>query len=162
MRHALSIAPLRDIHESGVVTMTYDRGMRAARLALAMLVVAWALAGCSAIPSLEQGSGCNNATGIGPIPAPGAPMIDGPNDPAIETQLIGKPPGVAAAIARARGHTVVFNVQIPGYGECWCETPPEGTVSSAWFNAHGALFLGVDGVDVGHTANDQPSGGWGC
>ena len=52
---------------------------------------------------------------------------------------------------------MVFNVQIPGYGECWCVPPPEGTVTDAFWNEHGALFLMVEGVDEGHTA-DRPAG----
>ena len=137
--------------------------MRAARTVLCTLLALWALAGCSAIPNLDSGSaGCQNATGIGPVPEPGAVIVDAVNDVAFEPLLIGKSPSTAKAIATARGHTVVFNVQIEGYGECWCEPPPEGTVASAWFNSHGALFLRVDGVDVGHTADDQPFLGWGC
>jgi hypothetical protein len=135
--------------------------MRAARSVLCAALALWALAGCSAIPNLDRGSaGCQNATGIGPVPAPGAVMADAPVD--IAPRLIGKSPSQAEAIAQASGHTVVFNVQIEGFGECWCEPPPEGTVTSAWFNSHGALYLGVDGVDVGHTADDQPFAGWGC
>jgi hypothetical protein len=137
--------------------------MRVVRTVLSMALVLWALAGCSAIPNLDNGSaGCQNATGIGPIPTPGAPMLDSAKDVAIEPLLLGKSPIAAEAIAQAQGHTVVFNVQIEGYGECWCEPPPMGTVASAWFNAHGALFLGIDGVDVGHTADNQPFAGWGC
>lgn len=137
--------------------------MQAARSVMCTLLALWALAGCTAIPNLDHGSaGCQNAMGIGPIPEPGAVMEDTANDIAIEPLLLGKSPGLAEAIAQAQGHTVVFNVQIEGYGECWCEPPPEGTVTSAWFNSHGALFLGVDGVDVGHTATDQPFAGWGC
>ena len=138
--------------------------MRAPRVALSMLITVWALAGCSAIPNLDHGSaGCQNATGIGPVPAVRTAL----DRAGIE--LIGEHTrrgfsfgGAVAALGKAQGHTVVFNVQIEGYGECWCVPPPEGTVSSVWFNAHGALFLGVDGVDVGHTANDQLFAGWGC
>jgi hypothetical protein len=137
--------------------------MRVVRIILCMALGLWALAGCSAIPNLDNGSaGCQNATGIGPIPPPGAVMLDTNNDVAIEPLLLGKSPIVAEAIAQAQGHTVVFNVQIEGYGECWCEPPPMGTVASAWFNSHGALFLGIDDVDVGHTADNQPFAGWGC
>ena len=31
-----------------------------------------------------------------------------------------------------------------------------------FWNEHGALFLMVDGVDEGHTADEQPPTGWGC
>lgn len=61
-----------------------------------------------------------------------------------------------------QGHTVVFNVQIESYGECWCVPPPEGDVVEAWWGSNGALWLRVDGVDEGHTAQDQPPLGWGC
>jgi len=137
--------------------------MRVVRTALCIALALWALAGCSAIPNLDNGSaGCQNASGIGPIPSPGAVMLDSAKDVPIEPLLLGKTPIAAEAIAQAQGHTVVFNVQIEGYGECWCEPPPMGTVASAWFNSHGALFLGIDGVDVGHTADNQPFAGWGC
>jgi hypothetical protein len=76
--------------------------------------------------------------------------------------VVGKLPVEAAAFARAMSHTVVFNVQIPGYGECWCVPPPEGQVVSAWWGQHGALWLEVDGVDEGHTKDNQPLRGWGC
>jgi hypothetical protein len=135
--------------------------MRAARVLTCMVLALWALAGCSAIPNLDRGSaGCQNASGIGPIPSSGAVMSEPDVD--IEPLLVGIAPSAAEAIAQAHGHTVVFNVQIEGFGECWCEPPPMGTVSSAWFNSHGALYLGVDGVNVGHTADDQPFAGWGC
>jgi hypothetical protein len=137
---------------------------RATRVTFAVLVL-WLLAGCSGIPNLDRGSaGCQNATGIGQVPPPADPpnVVGAEATPEIAALLIGKTPGAAAAIARGQGHTVVFNVQIEGFGECWCEVPPMGTVASVWFNSHGALFLGVDGVDVGHTPDDQPFAGWGC
>lgn len=113
--------------------------------------------GCSAIPNMDLGSsGCQNAMGIGPAgmdTSDGKPVVDG---------VVGKAPAEAAAVARSMGHKVVFNVQIPGYGECWCIPPPEGEVVSAWWGQHGALWLEVDGVDVGHTKDDQPPRGWGC
>jgi hypothetical protein len=116
------------------------------------------LAGCSAIPNLDHGSaGCQNAVGIGPTNvtefAVDKPVIEG---------VVGKSPIEAAAVARAMGHTVVFNVQIPGYGECWCVPPPQGKVTMAWWGQHGALWLMVEGVSVGHTPDNQPARGWGC
>ena len=96
--------------------------------------------------------GCQNASGTGPTEGPVA----------FADELIGKDPPAAAAAARARGHTVVFNVQIPGYGECWCDTPQMGKVVDAWWGQHGALWVMVEGVDVGHTPEDQPALGWGC
>jgi hypothetical protein len=117
------------------------------------LVAALAVAACSAVPNLDRGSaGCNNARGNGPA--------DGPVS--FEPLLIGKSPAEAASIAAERGHTVVFNVQIPGYGECWCKPPPNGTVVHAWWNGRGALDLMIDGVDAGHDADHQPFLGWGC
>jgi len=123
------------------------------------LVVALLLfTGCSAIPNLDRGSaGCQNAVGIGPTNVTkfdtDKPVIEG---------VVGKPPVEAAAIARAMGHTVVFNVQIPGYGECWWAPPPQGKVTTAWWGQHGALWLGADGVNLGHTPDRQPAAGWGC
>jgi hypothetical protein len=114
------------------------------------------LAGCSALPGVEAGGGCQRAVGIGPkgmTAGDAVPVVDG---------VVGKSAVEAAAIARAMGHTVVFNVQIPGYGECWCVAPPMGEVVTAWWGQHGALWLQVDGVDLGHTADDQPLLGWGC
>jgi hypothetical protein len=105
-------------------------------------------------------SGCQNARGIGPTRDG---TING--DVALEEalpELVGLTPVEAAERARALGHTVVFNVQIPGYGECWCVPPPEGKVVQTWWNDHGALYLMVEGVDVGHTGEDQPDTGWGC
>jgi len=124
---------------------------------VAALVGALALlAGCSAIPNMDPSAGCQNARGIGP-----AGMAPGVEEPVVEG-VVDKSPAEAAAIARAMGHTVVFNVQIPGYGECWCVPPPEGRVVTAWWGEHGALWLQVDGVDVGHTKDNQPPRGWGC
>jgi hypothetical protein len=117
------------------------------------LVVTIAVAGCSAVPNLDRGTaGCQNAQGPGPQDS-SAP---------IERLLIGKSPVEAASIAAASGTRVVFSVQIPGYGECWCTPPPNGTVVQAWWNGRGALYLMVDGVDAGHTADNQPFFGWGC
>lgn len=127
------------------------------KLAITLLALAFLCAGCSALPDLAMGSaGCQGARGIGP-----AGMAPGVQEPVV-AGVVGKSPAEAAAVAMAMSHTVVFNVQIPGYGECWCTPPPMGTVSTAWWGQHGALWLMVDGVDVGHTADDQPIRGWGC
>ena len=113
--------------------------------------------GCSALPNMDLGSsGCQNARGIGPV---GMTTFDG--EPVV-AGVVGKSPVEAAAVATAMGHTVVFNVQIPGYGECWCVPPPEGQVVSAWWGQHSALWLEVHGVDEGHTKDNQPISGWGC
>ena len=126
------------------------------RLAL-LPVVAVVTAGCSLVPNMDHGSsGCQNAVGIGPRDASGAHVAP------VMPDLVGLGPRVAANLAVSRGPPVVFNVQIPGYGECWCVPPPEGTVVDAWFGERGALWLMVDGVDEGHTADDQPPTGWGC
>lgn len=120
---------------------------------LVLLATVVLVAGCSAVPNQDHGSaGCQNARGIGPSQG----------DVPIAPLLIGKSPSEAAAIAVAQGHTVVFNVQIPGYGECWCVPPPEGTVAEAWWGQHGALWLQIQDVDEGHTAVAQPANGWGC
>ena len=76
--------------------------------------------------------------------------------------VVGKSPVEAEAVATAMGHTVVFNVQIPGSGERRCVPPPEGQVVSAWWGQHGALWLEVHGVDVGHTKELHPLRGRGC
>jgi hypothetical protein len=123
----------------------------------ALLTVLALITGCSAIPNMDVGSsGCQNARGIGP-----AGMAASDGEPVV-ADVVGKSPTEAATIARAMGHTVVFNVQIPGYGECWCAPPPHGEVVQAWWGQHGALWLEVDGVDVGHTKDHQPIRGWGC
>ncbi len=125
------------------------RGGRLVLLTLACLVL---IGGCSLVPNMDEGSaGCSNARGIGQ-PGAEAPVGD----------LVGKSPAQAATIAAGRGHTVVFNVQIEGYGECWCAPPPEGTVTEGFFTQRGALMLMIDGVDEGHTADNQPLTGWGC
>jgi hypothetical protein len=129
-----------------------------------LAVAALLIAGCSELPYFEgmpnfdHGSaGCQNAVGIGPTNITefefDKPVVDG---------VVGKSPIEAAAVARTMGHTVVFNVQIPGYGECWCVPPPQGTVTTAWWGQHGALWLMVEGVSVGHTPDNQPARGWGC
>jgi hypothetical protein len=105
-------------------------------------------------------SGCQNARGIGPSTENAGGAVRELEEALPD--LIGLTPVEAAELARARGHTVVFNVQIPDYGECWCVPPPEGKVVQTWWNDHGALFLMVEGVDLGHTADDQPAAGWGC
>ena len=136
-----------------------DRARPQARsLLLPMLVF---IAACSMVPNMDHGSsGCSNARGIGPS---GDDSLTG--DQILQEalpELIGLHPIEAAERAQAAGHTVVFNVQIPGYGECWCVPPPEGKVVQTWWNDHGALFLMVEGVDLGHTGEDQPATGWGC
>ena len=130
------------------------------RLARLLLIAAAALlvAGCSLVPNMDHGSsGCSNAVGMGPR---GVTQFD--LETPIMPELVGLTPAEAATRAAAQGHTVVFNVQIPSYGECWCVPPPEGTVTGMFWNEHGALFLMVDGVDEGHTADQQPATGWGC
>ena len=122
------------------------------------VAVAALVAGCSMVPNMDHGtSGCSNAVGIGPTDqttkAAGVPAFAG---------VVGREPGDAAAVARGQGHTVVFNVQIRGFGECWCVPPPEGTVTDAFWTQHGALMLMVEGVDEGHDADHQPATGWGC
>jgi hypothetical protein len=131
------------------------------RHGLAGLLLASLVAGCSLVPNMDHGSsGCSNAAGIGPRSG------DGPVTQAVTSsampELDGLPAAEAASRAAAQGHTVVFNVQIEGYGECWCVPPPEGTVAASWWNSHGALFLQIDGVDEGHTPDNQPAAGWGC
>ena len=124
---------------------------------IGMVLAAMLVGGCSMVPNMDAGtSGCANAVGIGPRAEAGAV------DTNVMPDLIGLAPTVAAGKARSRGHTVVFNVQITGYGECWCVAPPEGTVSEAFFTERGALMLMVDGVDEGHSPDRQPPTGWGC
>ena len=133
--------------------MDASRHTRLPLLGLAALVVA----GCALVPNMDPGtSGCSNAQGIGPRDATGAHVA------AVMPDLNGLAPLEAANRAAARGHTVVFNVQIPGFGECWCVPPPEGTVTDSFFTDRGALMLMVDGVDEGHTPDAQPPTGWGC
>jgi hypothetical protein len=125
---------------------------RVGRLVLLALMWMVLVSGCSLVPNMDAGSaGCSNARGIG---APGADAAVG--------DLVGLSPAQAATIAAGRGHTVVFNVQIEGFGECWCAPPPEGKVTEGFFTGRGALMLMIDGVDVGHTADQQPFMGWGC
>ena len=129
-----------------------------ARPVLLALLIAIAAAGCSLVPNMDHGgSGCANAHGIGP-----RGVTQFAVDQPVMPELIGLEPLDAATRAANAGHTVVFRVDIPGYGECWCVPPPEGTVNEAFWNEHGALFLGVEGVDEGHTPDDQPPTGWGC
>jgi hypothetical protein len=131
------------------------------RRTLGGVLMASLVAGCSMVPNMDHGSsGCENAVGIGPRSGD-APVIKSLDDSAIP-ELNGLSAAAAATAAVAQGHTVVFNVQITGFGECWCVPPPEGTVVTSWWNSHGALFLQVDGVDEGHTPDNQPAAGWGC
>jgi hypothetical protein len=124
---------------------------------IGMLLAALVVGGCSMVPNMDQGtSGCANAVGIGPHAEAGAVDVN------VMPDLLGLSPTEAAGIARSRGHTVVFNVQITGFGECWCVPPPEGTVSESFFTERGALMLLMYDVDVGHTADHQPATGWGC
>jgi hypothetical protein len=138
---------------SGGGSRPHERG--AFRLAAA-IAIAVAVSGCGGfafVPNQDHGSsGCQNARGIGQ------------QDAAVELApvLMGMSPAEAAATARSHGHTVVFNVPITGYGECWCIPPPEGEVVEAWYGQHGALWLMIDGVDEGHTPDVQPARGWGC
>ena len=113
------------------------------------------------VPNMDAGtSGCSNAVGIGPRPAdPAAPQV--PNTTGIPV-VLGLTPAEAATVAAALGHTVVFRVGIDGFGECWCVPPPEGKVVDAWWTEKGALMLDAEGVEVGHTAGNQPGSGWGC
>jgi hypothetical protein len=125
---------------------------------IAGLLIATSVAACSLVPNMDPGtSGCSNAVGIGARGGVGV-EVGRP----VMGDLVGLEPAAAANIAASRGHTVVFNVQIPAFGECWCVPPPEGEVVEAFFTERGALMLMVDGVDEGHTAADQPPTGWGC
>ncbi len=125
------------------------------------LLIAVLVSGCSMVPNMDKGtSGCSNAVGIGPSSGD-EPAVMAIGD-AVLPELNGLSPAAAATAAAARGHTVVFNVQIHGFGECWCVPPPEGTVVASWWSSRGALFLQIDGVDEGHTADRQPDTGWGC
>jgi hypothetical protein len=129
---------------------------RAAFQLAAAIALAVAVGGCSGltfVPNQDHGSsGCQNARGIGQQDA----------EVELAPVLMGMSPAEAATTARSLGHTVVFNVQITGYGECWCIPPPEGEVVEAWYGQHGALWLMIDGVDEGHTPEVQPARGWGC
>jgi len=127
--------------------------------------IAVLMAGCTLVPNMDHGtSGCANARGIGPrdgaVPQ-GAKAVAVPPVQAMP-DADGLSPMAAAELAAGRGHTVVFNVQIPSYGECWCVPPPEGTVVDSLWNANGALVLMVEGADEGHTPAEQPASGWGC
>lgn len=114
--------------------------------------------GCSAVPNMDAGtSRCSNAVGIGPRDVAVFDL-----DKPVLPEVIGLDPTAAASIAMGIGHTVVFNVQIQGFGECWCVPPPEGEVSAAFWTSRGALMLMVEGVSEGHSANAQPPTGWGC
>ncbi len=104
-------------------------------------------------------SGSSVARGFGPS---GDGTISGISPRGGPSRTRPPAPVEAAERAQAVGHTVVFNVQIPGYGECWCVPPPEGKVVQTWWNDHGALYLMVEGVDLGHTGDEQPATGWGC
>jgi hypothetical protein len=131
------------------------------RPGIGLLLVAFMAAGCSMVPNMDHGSsGCQNAGGIGPKAGDG-PVLMTVGD-SVMPALDGLSPAAAAAAAVAQGHTVVFNVQIEGFGECWCVPPPEGEVIASWWNSHGALYLQIEGVDEGHTADEQPAAGWGC
>ena len=130
------------------------------RQCLGGLLLASLVAGCSLVPNMDRGSGCANAAGIGPRSGDG-PVTQTVGD-SVLPELDGLPAVEAANRAAAQGHTVVFNVPIEGYGECWCVPPPEGTVVTSWWNSHGALYLQIEGVNEGHTPNNQPAAGWGC
>jgi hypothetical protein len=131
------------------------------RQAIGGLLLASLVTGCSMVPNMDHGSsGCQNAGGIGPKSGDGAVTMAAGDS--VMPELEGLSPSAAADAAMALGHTVVFNVQITGYGECWCVPPPEGKVVASWWNQHGALYLQIDGVDVGHTPDSQPASGWGC
>jgi hypothetical protein len=134
--------------------MDPTRIARLVLLALAALVVA----GCSMVPNMDPGtSGCSNAQGIGPRNITQFDLTK-----PVLPEVIGLSPIEAANLAASQGHTVVFRVEITNFGECWCVPPPEGTVTEAFWNQHGALFLTVSGVDEGHSADEQPPTGWGC
>lgn len=121
----------------------------------ALLAASVALGGCSAVPNLDAGSaGCQNARGIGPRPAdPAALQV---TDMKAAPQMHGLTPADAASQARAAGHTVVFNTE----GVCWCQPPPDGTVTESWWGQHGQLWLWVEGASVPN--QEPPFLGWGC
>src|SRR6187399_54635 len=78
--------------------------------------IAVLLAGCTLVPNMDHGtSGCANARGIGPrdgaVPQ-GAKAVAVPPVQAMP-DADGLSPMAAAELAAGRGHTVVFNVQIP-------------------------------------------------
>jgi hypothetical protein len=116
--------------------------------AVLLLAGAVALGGCSLVPNLDDGSaGCSNMRGIGrpdtTTDPNGNTVMTSLTNMNVMPELRGKSVAEAAVLARAAGHTVVFNVQ----GTCWCAIPAGGRVTDQWYGEHGALWLWVEGIE---------------
>jgi len=137
------------------------RRVRALALSAVAIVV---LAGCSAVPNLDQGGmGCQNA-------GDGTPRSGNPTDPGQPLAGVGvinwTPPDLGQ-IAEAKGLVVRYHLDYAtdanggGYAECWCTPPNEGRVSDVFWGSNGQLFI-VASTDMKAGGREQPTFGWGC
>src|SRR6478736_4387241 len=136
---------------------------RAAEIA-AILVMAFVLSGCAAVPNLDQGGmGCQNA-GNG-IQHAGNPTD--PGQPLAGIEVAGHAPADVGREAEARGLVVRYHLDYAtsndggGYNECWCTPPTEGQVSEVFWGSNGQLFV-VATTAMKPGGRDQPTYGWGC
>lgn len=88
-----------------------------------------------------------------PAPVTSSPAANesapGPNEaPPVETSPA-KPGGVAGAVAA-------------GYGECWCEPPPDGMVTQVAYGMASELIVFVGSGRTMSGPREQPPRGWGC
>src|SRR4051812_21031575 len=114
----------------------FDR-RTAGRLLLVSAFV-FLLAGCSAIPNLDQGGmGCQNA-GDG-TQRDGNPTDQG--QPLAGIDVVGQSPADIGRIAEDKGLIVRYHLNYAtdgdggGYGECWCTPPSEGRVSEVFWGS---------------------------
>jgi hypothetical protein len=137
---------------------------RRARLLALSAVAVLLIAGCSAVPNLDQGGmGCQNA-GDG-VQRTGNPTD--PGQPLAGVDVIDRSPADIGRIAEAQGLIVRYHLDYStdpgggGYGECWCTPPNEGHVNEVFWGSNGQLFV-VAYTDMKPGGREQPTFGWGC
>jgi hypothetical protein len=134
----------------------------AARALVLVVAFATVLAGCSAVPNLDQGGmGCQNS-------GDGTSRDDMPTDPGqpfAGSDVVGQSPTDVGRTAKAKGLMVTYRLEYAtgageGYSECWCTPPTEGRVSSVWWG-NGQLIV-MTQTDPKPGGRSQPLFGWGC
>lgn len=139
-------------------------GAPGARSLVLIAAAALLIAGCSAVPNLDQGGmACQNARD-------GTLRTGNPTDPGqplAGVDVIDRAPADVGQIAQARGLIVRYHLDYAtdagggGYAECWCTPPNEGRVNEVFWGSNGQLFI-VAHTDMKPGGREQPTFGWGC
>ena len=148
------------------------RGMRSL-IVLSCLV--FAIVGCAGgyAPVGPPGATDVGFLGCQVGPQPGATVRTGDplaaGEPLFGSGIEAMSPRQAGDTVRARGSAVtwryMYEVGGPGLGgfsECWCEPPPDGTISAVAYGMASEIVLFVDAGQPFATIREQPPRGWGC